>query len=91
MYKYIKAVAAFLGGLSPLALAGILAVLRVPVDPATAVTWAAVAAGPLSLAATYFAPANAAEKAAEDAEAAKLGTAGDGALAALGARLAPKP
>ena len=90
MYKYIKAIAAFLGGLTPLVVAGVLSVLRVPVDPTTVVTWASVASPILATIATFWAPANATERAAEDAEAVKLGAAGTNALAELGAKLAPK-
>jgi hypothetical protein len=81
VYKYIKAIAAFVGSLSPLAITGVLAFLRVPLpaDPDTVLRWSAAASTVLGTLATVFAPANTEKKAADDA-----------ALAELAAKLAPK-
>lgn len=58
MSKYIKAVAAFIGALTPGAVVGVLAVVGVRLDAATVGAAIGAAAPVLALIATWRAPAN---------------------------------
>jgi hypothetical protein len=87
MYRYIKAIAAFVGSLSPLAITGILAFLKVPLpaDPDTVLRWSAAASTVLGTLATVLVPPNT-PKAEDD----KLGADVGEVVNELAARLAPK-
>lgn len=72
MYRYIKALAGFVGGISPWTALGILTVLHVHVDLNLVVTIAALSSPILGTLATVLAPKNADAKAVEDAKAEEL-------------------
>lgn len=59
MSKYIKAIAAFLGGITPAAVVGILAAFGVHMDAVTVGSILGAASPVLALLATWRAPANA--------------------------------
>lgn len=59
MDKYVKAIAAFLGGLTPGAVVGILALFGVHMDAVTVGTLIGAVSPVLALLATWRAPANA--------------------------------
>jgi hypothetical protein len=91
MYRYIKALAGFVGGVSPWTVVGILTVLHVHMDTTQVVTVAALASPVLGLLATVFAPKNAEAKAADDAAAEDLATRAGDALDVVAQKLAELP
>lgn len=91
MYRYIKALAALAGGVSPWTVVGILTVLHVHVDSNQVVTVAALASPVLGFLATFSAPKNADAKAAEDAAAEELVQEADATLDTIALKLAEKP
>jgi hypothetical protein len=91
MYRYIKAVSAFVGSVSPWTVVGVLTVLHVHVDTTQVVTVAALASPILGTLATLAAPKNAETKAADDAAAEDLATEVDGTLDAIVQKLSEKP
>lgn len=91
MYRYIKAIATFAGGVSPWTVVGILTVLHVHVDTTQVVTVAALASPILGTLAAFLAPKNAEAKAADDAAAGELAAQADATLDAIVQKLSEKP
>lgn len=91
MYRFIKALAAFVGSVAPWTVVGILTVLHVHVDADQVVTIAALASPILGTLATLLAPKNADKKAADDAAAQGAAEQADATLDAIVQKLSERP